>query len=104
MSTQETRAKHTPGPWHAESSGEPLAGWMVLARGQGNCVCSTSNLKGRAEANARLIAAAPELLDAAKLVLVDLDHYVSNHGPGPDVRLATLRAAIAKAEGQEVAP
>ena len=50
-------------------------------------------------ANARLIAAAPELLEALEAVLPDLEHYVATHGPGPDKRLAAARAAIAKARG-----
>ena len=36
----------------------------------------------------------PSLHHAARAVLVDLAHYVSTHGPGPDKRLADLRAAL----------
>ena len=49
----------------------------------------------------RLIAAAPELLEALEAVLPDLEHYVATHGPGPDKRLALAREAIAKAKGGE---
>ena len=31
---------------------------------------------------------------AARACLVDLDHYASTHGPGPDRRLDELRAAL----------
>ena len=55
--------------------------------------------RSEVEANARLIAAAPELLEALEAVLPDLEHYVATHGPGPDKRLAVARAAIAKATG-----
>lgn len=44
--------------------------------------------------------AMPELLAAAVDCLPDLEHYVSTHGPGPDLRLDALRAAIAKATRQ----
>lgn len=37
-----------------------------------------------------------ELLAAAVACIADLEHYVRTHGPGPDTRLNTLRAAIAK--------
>lgn len=45
----------------------------------------------------RLFAAAPDLLEACKAVLPDLERYVSTHGPGPDRRLDMIRTAIAKA-------
>ncbi|KKN56375.1 hypothetical protein LCGC14_0572860 [marine sediment metagenome] len=54
-------------------------------------------------ANARLIAAAPELLDACKAVADELSGYVGEDEPG-DSGLAwcfdKLREAIAKAEGR----
>ena len=52
------------------------------------------------KANARLIAATPELLDAAKAVLQIWDDLYYNQSD-PEEREAwnTLRAAIAKAEG-----
>jgi hypothetical protein len=53
----------------------------------------------RSEEYARLIAAAPDLLEALEDCLADLQHYVSTHGPGPDSRLAKAEAAIAKAKG-----
>lgn len=39
---------------------------------------------------------AEEIAVAAAACIVDLDHYVSTHGPGPDVRLAALKAVLAK--------
>ena len=35
------------------------------------------------------------LAEAISQCLPDLDHYVATHGPGPDVRLANLRKALA---------
>lgn len=57
--------KHTPGPWYQLSGGfitnSVLLGWA----GEDHYVCSVGHQK-HAEANARLIAAAPELLEACK--------------------------------------
>lgn len=33
-------------------------------------------------------------------VLPDLEHYVSTHGPGPDVRLAAFKEALATTKAQ----
>ena len=83
--------QHTPGPWYLNSRG-----WVVQSTGDIVTRLECSNNK---EADARLIAAAPELLAALESVLPDLEHYVATHGPGPDKRLAIARAAIAKAKG-----
>ena len=88
------KAKHTPGPWHiypdyAESYIESGTGYEV-------CQVMTNHPKNAdtQAANARLIAAAPELLDALQAAL---DDYA-----GIDINLnwqETARAAIAKATG-----
>ena len=55
---------HTPGPWKKD-------GLKVIAGTRGTiCVCPVVSLGGvfNVEANARLIAAAPELLDALKKI------------------------------------
>jgi len=62
-------------------------------------IATVYHFNGELAANARLIAAAPELLEALEAVIPDLEHYVATHGPGPDKRLAIARAAIAKAKG-----
>ena len=100
-------AKHTPGPWelqkplfgeqhiyvHSENS---VNGRKVLSGRQHICVVPYEGKKGAAayhemfNANARLIAAAPELLE--ELIMM-LDAYEI-----PAVR-ARARAAIAKATG-----
>lgn len=86
--------KHTPGPWRAKPGGESvLAGTGVI------CRTPTPDSIERL-ANARLIAAAPGLLEALLACLPDLEHYTATHGPGPDTRLASAKAAIAKALGQ----
>lgn len=93
--------KHTPGPWEAhngEVTTRQINGrsYRRIAAIQDYGVGCLPEVD---KANARLIAAAPDLLDAAEGVVGDLERFVSHRGPGPDQRLALLRAAIAKAKG-----
>jgi hypothetical protein len=89
---------HTPGPWEHDESGGLVPGsheWHVYANSAPvgkrlPAICDS-------EANARLIAAAPELLAALQLILDDYDN-------GYDTVLQfkavdATRAAIAKATG-----
>ena len=87
--------KHTPGPWSAD---ECRSGFAVYAYKSGEAVVQTEDDEGRYgtianEANARLIAAAPELLDALRLVL-------AHDGALTGADWTAIRAAIAKAEGE----
>ena len=80
-------AKHTPGPW--ASVGER----NCFIRDKYNGPVATIQPRAETEANAHLIAAAPELLAALQLVL---KHYQEVDG---DVIAPQVRAAIAKAKG-----
>ncbi|KKK88412.1 hypothetical protein LCGC14_2743400, partial [marine sediment metagenome] len=73
--------KHTPGPWRAEDHGEvqDYRGRMVTIRDRRNIHVATvdgldASVRGQELANARLIAAAPELLK----VLEDVRRIVAN--------------------------
>jgi hypothetical protein len=99
----DTAVKHTPGPWefYPASKMHPPGsdhnyGRIVWACGRGE-VAQTPGLYNDAEddANARLIAAAPDLLEALCNVL----SYVP-HGDMPVTIYDNARAAIAKAEGK----
>ena len=94
-----TSPAHTPGPWDVEPKGSRH--FVDGADGLTVAYIDRAGVRERIEieANARLIAAAPTLLEALEAVLPDLEHYVATHGPGPDNRLAIARAAIAKARG-----
>ncbi len=83
--------KHTPGPWNFDAYGE------VFHISNNGFVASVYG-KTENEANARLIAAAPELLEALRLAeQVLLDEYGPEFThPHADI----IRLAIAKAEGQ----
>ena len=99
--TQES-AGHTPGPWRVVHHNDDTNRVVVF----GICeVWSTSRGTEAKLANARLIAAAPELLEALKLADEWLDELIAEHS----VRLTELgrskrdliRAAITKATGQQ---
>lgn len=96
--------KHTQGPW---VQGRTESGWGVTPRVkvQNRCLlfidnpdnCANGNIIP-SEADARLIAAAPELLEACKLA----EKYFREMIIGPETHypeVSSLRAAIAKAEG-----
>jgi hypothetical protein len=80
---------HTLGPWHIGGNG------LIVYSLGGYAICDVKTFHGRVDddtANARLIAAAPELLEACKMALDD--------GDCQTVTEDWLRKAIAKAEGR----
>jgi hypothetical protein len=94
---------HTPGPWHAngcciEAPGDegPRDVTIAVVHGQ------------RLDANARLIAAAPELLAALNGVLYwaececeSIERDTPLHDEAPMCEFCVAKAAIAKAEERE---
>lgn len=97
-------SKHTPGPWYVEF-GEA---YNVRAD-HGGIVAQIHNLKGRhgiggridaneASSNARLIAAAPDLLEALQRSLNWLASYPGGNAEGC---YDQARAAIDKATGAQ---
>lgn len=92
-----TKAAHTPGPWKARHW--DAAAWEV-DKGNPFIIAFPKNVQllDELEANARLISAAPDLLNVAKQCLE------RNWNPfEPDNQSALwheLKAAIAKAEGK----
>lgn len=113
-------SKHTPGPWSAElmKIGTIKRGTSayVLLDGDEYNIAMISSWKSQpdtaaeAEANARLIAAAPELLEALEALLnADLYadgegiHFIKNADTADGERAVQMaRAAIAKATGGDV--
>lgn len=88
--------KHTPGPWSVNVIGQhwnnkTLTHIEVTFGHDGECICDT--VYNPADAN--LIAAAPDLLEA----LQDALHAYDKHGEHPEWDFA--RAAISKALGEE---
>jgi hypothetical protein len=79
--------KHTPAPWTVES--DDGIDWTVLHNQFRIAVECSEN-------NASLIAAAPDLLEALQLLL--LDPYLSD--PINNDRMTAARAAVARATGE----
>jgi hypothetical protein len=112
QATQDTTPTHTPGPWNADKNfmGPDTYGdgnsIPVFPRGGGVAICdvvavtgeglSRPDVQARAEANARLIAAAPELLEALEKAADWLSRSIriDDREQAEDAR-----AAIAKATG-----
>lgn len=94
---------HTPAPWHASAG--LFAGvqpfWDVYdAENRILANVVTYNLPSeQSVANVALIVAAPELLEAAKLMTNLFEEYFEGM-PDYDDELIKIRAAIAKAEGR----
>jgi hypothetical protein len=91
-------AKHTPGPWSIYSI--TFKGYHQIAGAQGGRVCQVLPFEDEYKANARLIAAAPELLAAIHVLLRD---YTAVHDIGDlemQPAIYQARAAIAKATGE----
>ena len=90
---------HTPGPWRAVRNEVHVGNKRICANVSAGESLSLKESMDRAHANARLIAAAPELLEAAKYAISrDADSY-SFTKLGIDAE-EVLLAAIAKAEGR----
>lgn len=85
---------HTPGPWTVNGFGGEF---VVIARLLPDGVAVSAHTSKRIDeiANARLIAAAPDLLEACRL---SQDLLVALAGGGEVLR--KVGAAIAKAEGR----
>lgn len=91
-----SEAKHTPGPWQWTQHFDPTI--SIYKDGFGQIARLYDSSAGTGKANARLIAAAPDLLDALKTIV----EVIGNTEYGEiDRKLAVkdARAAIAKATG-----
>ena len=109
-------SKRTPGPWTYESDhthrqyNVRMLAHMIATHDEAKHICTINNLPRHvranrdpqiAEANARLIAAAPDLLAALKEVVRHLDYNgVLDEGNQAHAQpRRAIRLAIAKAEG-----
>jgi hypothetical protein len=99
-------SKHTSGPWAIGGEHDDSL-WIEGPAKLDNVICDIVSrdleciLAAEDWANARLIAAAPDLLEACQQALVALSSYrVNPYMPDTVEQLQdTLRVAIAKAEG-----
>lgn len=103
-----SNAKHTPGPWFIVDSvnGDwPTGCEICIDNVEGGNpdtdYCIASAVHGDPEklkANARLIATAPDLLDALETLVEHFEYYMGDNECRP---LENARAAIAKARGTD---
>lgn len=93
---------HTPGPWNIairnRHEGECAPGLWIT--GANNTVVDTGNLKAwpLSDANARLIAAAPDMLAALRWLVEAVE---DNDAGSLESAVARAKAAIARATGRE---
>lgn len=109
--TKTETAKHTPGPWKADFLDEDN-GWILDKKSNYIAEIVTSDEENKfiknpdeREANARLIASAPELLEALKaaqkiLHPLVMKMKVKDHFSEHNVLANVIVKAIAKAEGK----
>lgn len=94
---------HTPGPWtvdaveHENVDGDRYA-TSEITTSSGHYIAHVADCGAMADADARLIASAPDLLTACKLAraLITMDDGTVD----PDVVIDALDAAIKKAGGR----
>tara|TARA_B100002019_G_C20844233_1_gene391442 strand:- start:5 stop:373 length:369 start_codon:yes stop_codon:yes gene_type:complete len=118
--TKEKHATHTPGPWHAWYCKENETGGGIFqdtnAESQ-RMICRMAKEKrvihkdkrksddfvhsAEDEANARLIAAAPEMYEMCKLLEECMENIDGRDGWDASYELAKVREVLAKVEGGE---
>ena len=104
------KAKHTPGPWDVCLYNRAILGGETSRDGCRVTVADLPTMYGPldanpvSEANARLIAAAPDLLAVLEGLVNSVDEYGLRDHAGATItekETATAHAAIAKARGTE---
>lgn len=94
---------HTKGPWHLHRNTQTLGfridsegnEWQGLAK-----VYQAPDLEEEGEANAHLIAAAPELLEELKVMANIYEHGYPPTPDGKERCLERVKKLISKAEGK----
>ncbi len=91
-----SEAKHSPGPWDVNHFGGE---WRVIARTQPHevAICTAVAEDGDPIATARLISAAPDLLEALCALIHEDGGSIAVSRDNP--KCVAARAAIAKATG-----
>jgi len=84
--------KHTPGPWEQKHQGMLC---QIAINSDSDTLATVYGESGENLANARLIAAAPELLEALEMIIAEADSYTKRTGTPVyswlDCALATAR-------------
>ena len=104
-------SKYTPGPWHIATDDSLDTSWLwgdTIANSNDDAVaciwigCGWHLQDGEAEANARLISAAPDLLGLAYSVLWFANQYPAQVTFAMRGLVDDAKALIAKVDGDEV--
>lgn len=97
----EKQETFTPGPWAIEdcTPGEST-GLCFAINSENNVIARTTDGWKEAEANARLIASAPELLEQCKLFEKLLTVMIMEGDSGADLERDNLRAILDRVEGE----
>jgi hypothetical protein len=110
MEVKEKHATHTPGPWHYSEVIRGRDQYYRQIRADFKiadvhaCHSGVAGTKiGRAEdeANARLIASAPDLLAQCREFEKCLTHLINSGDSGADLERDKLREVLAKVDGGE---
>lgn len=106
-----TQSKHTPGPWAISKinqridiiSADTLSAKKLSKESNSGFIIAECFGDDDKEANARLIAAAPELLEALQRLVTEASVSVYKYRPDADnvhKAVCLAKTAIAKAEGK----
>ncbi len=91
-------AKHTPGPWEVDHD-------AIYCAGSGDTIAEIDFARDEYSANARLIAASPDLLEALEAMVADCVALAESVDAGfwdaeKHAPVIKARTAIAKAKGE----
>lgn len=100
-------SKHTPGPWHAVFNNQGGHGTHyvtsvngVIGYWHGHKSHHSDNFWRISEADARLIASAPDLLEMLSWAIRFIDTYAAKQAGPATPELNKARTVIAKAKGE----
>lgn len=103
-----SESKHTPGPWITSESSHRIewSHWIMTGGDRDAMIAAAAEIPqapGISDANARLIAAAPELLDVVQRLIAYNAHYSVATYQEWDGMIRDAKNAIAKGVQPEVA-
>ena len=100
--TKEKHATHTPGPWEIQDAGPgTIRGLRFRVITNEKVIAKTSDGLEEARANARLIAAAPEMFEVLREVLIEYEAEAKAEGWDLPTTGEIIREVLAKVEGGE---
>jgi len=89
--------KHTPGPWKTSATvkGINSQGLMIESSKDNEAIAFSLGFSSdECKANAKLIAAAPDLLEASRKALIHFEHDETNLGVQEDLRQAIKKSEL----------